>query len=375
MRRELTPLAAILREIIRARGPITLAEYMEACLYHPELGYYTQSPQQPRRDYFTNVDASPIYGRLLVRQFYQMWTELEQPNPFLLVEAGAGTGALAKQVLDFAALSWPDFYTAAKYVAVERSAERRAAQAGSLAPHVARGRFASASTMPKEIRSGCIFSNELIDALPVHRVVRESGAVRELHVTISEHGFIERVGPVSSPDLTNYFAEQGITLVEGQQAEVCLEARRWIEKAARSLSRGFVLTIDYGHAAQQLYDEHHMRGTLLAYSRHRANEDYFRAPGEQDLSVHVNFTALEIYGERGGLIRTGLTSQTNFMLALARQSNFEDIESPGMDEAQRTRARLLFKTLIYPEGMGETFQVLVQHKGIESPRVVGLEPL
>jgi SAM-dependent MidA family methyltransferase len=372
---EPTPLAAILKETIRAHGPITFAEYMDACLYHPEHGYYTMSHQQPRRDYFTNVDASPIYGRLLTRQFQQMWTELGRPTPFMLVEAGAGTGALARQVLDFAAVSWPEFYAATEYVAVERSGERRMVQAGSLEAHMARGRFAPASTMPEEIQCGCIFSNELFDAMLVHRVVCESGALRELYVAISEHGLIEQAGPLSSPDLTKYCAEQGITLEEGQQAEVCLEACRWIEKAARSLSRGFVLTIDYGHAAQQLYHERHMRGTLLAYSRHRANEDYFRAPGEQDLTAHVNFTALEAYGGRGGLILTGCTSQTNFMLALARQSNFEDIESAGMDGAQRTRARLLFKTLIYPEGMGETFQVLVQHKGIESPRVVGLEPL
>jgi SAM-dependent MidA family methyltransferase len=375
MRSEPTPLAAILRETIRARGSITFAEYMDACLYHPEFGYYTNADQQPRRDYFTNVDASPLYGRLLARQFHQMWTELECPSSFLLVEAGAGTGALAKQVLDIAAPSWPEFYAATQYVTVEKSGERRTAQGELLADHTARGRFTSASTMPHEIPCGCLFSNELFDAMPVHRVVHESGALRELYVANSEHGLVEQAGPLSSPFVSEYFTEQGIVLQDGQQAEVCLEACRWIEEASRSLNRGFVLTIDYGHAAQELYDERHMRGTLLAYSRHRASEDYFRAPGEQDLTAHVNFTALERFGARGGLIRTGFTSQSNFMLALARRSNFEDIESPGADEKQRMRARLLFKTLIHPEGMGETFQVLVQHKGIETPRVSGLEPL
>ncbi len=375
MRREPTPLAAILIEKIRARGPITFAEYMDTCLYHPEFGYYTKAGQQPRRDYFTNVDASPIYGRLLARQFYQMWTELGRPTPFQLVEAGAGTGALAKQVLDFATTSLPEFYAATQYVALERSGERSAAQRGSLAGHMGRGRFASASSMPEEIRCGCIFSNELFDAMPVHRVVCESGALRELYVTTSEHDLVEQAGPLSSSALTEYFTEQGIALQEGQQAEVCLEACRWIEQAARRLGRGFVLTIDYGHAARELYDERHMRGTLLAYFAHRASEDYFRAPGEQDLTAHVNFTALQNYGGRGGLKYTGFTSQTNFILALARQSNFEDIKSTGVDEAQRTRARLLFKTLIYPEGMGETFQVLAQHKGIETPHLTGLEPL
>ncbi len=131
------------------------------------------------------------------------------------------------------------------------------------------------------------------------------------------------------------------------------------------LGRGFVLTIDYGHEAPELYDHRHMRGTLLAYENHRASENFFRAPGQQDLTAHVNFTALQRYGNRAGLQRTGLTSQSSFLLSLARHSNFAELQSPAMTEAQQTRARLLFKMLIYPEGMGETFQILIQHKGID----------
>jgi SAM-dependent MidA family methyltransferase len=118
-----------------------------------------------------------------------------------------------------------------------------------------------------------------------------------------------------------------------------------------------------------------MRGTLLAYERHRASEDYFRAPGQQDLTGHVNFTAVDLWGQRAGLIRTGFTSQTNFLLALARVSNFEDLQSDDMSQDQQTRARLLFKTLINPEGMGETFRVLIQHKGVDAPKLSGFDPL
>lgn len=375
MRTEPTPLAAILAERIRAHGPITFSEYMNACLYDPEHGYYARADQQPRRDYFTSVDVSPVFGRLLARQFHEMWMQLGRPEPFTLVEAGAGTGALAKQVLNFAAESLKDFYAALRYVAGERSAARRAAQTVLLESHATPAHVVVSVDLPEQISCGCIFSNELFDAMPVHRVLREKGELRELYVVAEGNSLREQAGQPSTPALANYFAEQGIVLEEQQQAEVCLEACRWIEQAAHKLDRGFLLTIDYGRRAPELYDARHMRGTLLAYARHRANEDYFRAPGEQDLTAHVNFTALEMWGARGGLNRTGFTTQTNFLLALARRSEFEDLQSQGMNEQQQARARLLFKTLIYPEGMGETFQVLVQHKGIESPHLAGFDPL
>jgi SAM-dependent MidA family methyltransferase len=375
VRTEPTVLAAILAEQIRAQGPITFAEYMEACLYHPEHGYYVRADQQPRRDYFTSVDVSPVFGRLLARQFHEMWQQLGRPDPFWLVEAGAGTGALAKHVLDCAQESLGEFYAALRYVAVERSAPRRSAQARTLAAHAKSGRIVHSADLPAPIPRGCVFSNELLDAMSVHRVLGENSMLQELYVALGEEGFHERAGPVSSPALTEYFAEQEIALGEQQQAEASLEACRWIEEVGRRLDRGFVLTIDYGHPARELYNERHMRGTLLAYARHRAGEDYFRAPGQQDLTAHVNFTALDKWGQRGGLHRTGFTSQSCFLLALARHARFDDLQSPGMDEQQQARARLLFKTLIHPEGMGETFQVLLQHKGIESPRMAGFDPL
>ena len=374
--REVTPVARLLAERIRKSGPITFAEYMEACLYHPQFGYYSKPEQEPRRDYVTSVDVSPIFGRLMLRQFHEMWDLMERPAPFWLVEAGAGTGALAKSVLDCAAECFPEFYSALVYVAVEKSARRRAAHRELLESHAQRGHFESGDDPPQRIPVGCIFSNELFDAIPVHRVVRLKSELCEIRVEWdSERGFHEIVGPVSSPRIEEYFVQQGIELREGQQAEVNLAACDWIEDAGKRLDRGFVLTIDYGHPAVELYDERHMRGTLLAYERHRASEDYFRAPGEQDLTAHVNFTALEIAGKRGGLLRTGFTTQTNFLLSIARASNFADVESPDASEAERLRRRLLFKTLIHPEGMGETFQVLAQHKGIDNPKLSGFNPL
>jgi SAM-dependent MidA family methyltransferase len=276
-----TPLATLLAEHIRAWGPISFAKYMDACLYDPQHGYYTRAEQLPRRDYFTSVDASPIFGRLLTRQFQEIWVQLEKPAEFLLVELGAGSGALAAQILDFSAESFPEFYSALQFVAVERSAVRRAAAtAGPLAKHAAAARFAAVSDLPAQIACGCIFSNEFFDALPVHRLVREGNDLREIYVGLGANGLCEQFGALSAPALAEYLTEQGITLQEGQIAEISLEACAWIKEVGARLARGFVLTVDYGHQAEELYDYRHMRGTLLAYEKHRASENFFRGFGE-----------------------------------------------------------------------------------------------
>jgi SAM-dependent MidA family methyltransferase len=375
VRSDPTPLALLLAGQIRSHGPITFAECMEACLYHPLHGYYTKPEQHPRRDYFTSVDASPLFGRLLARQFHEMWHLLGRPEPFWLVEVGAGAAHLAKQILDCVAGSWPDFYEALRFIAVERSASRRALQSKALGTHTQGAKFVSQHELPGEIPCGCIFSNELIDAMPVHRVVRDGNDLREIYVGLGKNGLCDELRPPSSSALEEYFSEQRISLQKEQQAEVSLAACRWIVEAGERLRRGFVVTIDYGHEASELYNERHMRGTLLAYKRHRATEDVYRAPGEQDLTAHVNFSALDVYGQKSSLARSGFTSQSNFLLALARHGDFADLQSEELSEAEQTQRRLLFKTLINPEGMGETFQVLIQHKGIARPDLAGLEPL
>ncbi len=370
-----TPLARLLKARIREQGAIPFADYMRECLYHPEYGYYRAREAQCFADYYTSVDVHPIFGRLLARQLAEMWHVLSRPEPFRVVEAGAGTGRLAKHILDFAARELREFYAALSYVAVEQSRERHATQASALARHLEAGRASSAAELPLEIPAGCVVSNELLDALPVHRVVREHGVLCEIFVTLRGDEFAEQVGPLSTPALAQYFEVQGIELLESQQAEVGLEACRWMEDVSRKLSRGFVLTVDYGHEARELYNGHHLRGTLLAYQQHRASEDYFRAPGEQDLTAHVNFTALDLWGRQAGLERAGLVSQARFLLALGRRSEFAELYDEGQTEVERIQARLLLKNLIFPEGMGEVFRVMIQHKGIVSPLLTGLQPL
>lgn len=368
----MTPLAELLADRIRRFGPMTFADYMRECLYHPTHGYYSKAEYARFADYYTSVDVHPIFGRLLARQFAEMWERLDRPAEFALVEAGTGVGRLAAHILDFCEKKLAEFYAALRYVAVERSASRREQDAIRSQRHAEAGHFTASIEIPARIPVGCVFSNELIDALPVHRVVMSGGALKEIFVDYRDGRFVDAPAPLSTCAIMEYFATQGITLHEGQHAEAGLEACDWITEIGRRLERGYVLTIDYGHRAAELFDEHHMRGTLLAYQNHRVSEEFYAAPGEQDLTAHVNFTALETWGKRASLETAGFTSQTAFLLALGKRNAFADLYDEGQSEAEQVRGRLQLKTLIHPEGMGERFQVLIQRKGDVSGQLTGL---
>ena len=376
-----TPLLKILRDRIRASGPLTFAEYMEACLYHPEHGYYSRPEVRRFADYYTSVDVHPIFARLLARQLAEMWEVLGCPSQFVAVEAGAGEGRLAAEILNFSARTLPDFFRALRYLAVERGKGRREALEKALATHIVAGSARTSHELPEKIAAGCILSNEFFDALPVHRVVQEKGQLREIYVVEKDAGLGEIREKSSQSAVARYFSQQKIELQEGQHAEAGLAACAWMGDAARRLDRGFILTIDYGYEAQQLYSEAHGRGTVMAYEHHQATEEYYSAPGEQDLTAHVNFSALDslpgiaLLSEppvEEKLQRTGLASQTAFLMALGKRNEFGDLYDAGQSEADQLRARLGLKTLIHPEGMGEMFKVLIQHKGIEPPRLTGL---
>lgn len=371
----MTPLAKLLADRIRRFGPITFADYMRECLYHPVHGYYSKAESKRFADYYTSVDVHPIFARLLARQFAEMWESLGRPKEFTLVEAGAGVGRFAAQFLDFSSAKIPEFYDALRYVAVERSASRREQAMITANRHATARRFTASAEVPPRIATGCFFSNELVDALPVHRVVMHGGAMKEILVEFRDGRFVDVVAPVSTCAISEYFAAQSISLCEGQHAEAGLEACDWISEVGRRLAHGYVLTIDYGHPASDLFDDRHMRGTLLAYQNHRVSEEFYALPGEQDLTAHVNFTALESWGKRSGLEIAGFTSQTAFLLALGQGNEFADLYDEGQTEAERTKARLQLKTLIHPEGMGERFQVLIQRKGVGAAPLTGLTGL
>ena len=375
-RQEKTPLARELAARISANGPITFSDYMESCLYDPNHGYYSSEKRTRSADYFTSADVHPIFGRLLARQLEQMWQILDRPSEFVIVEAGAGIGRLAKHILDFAALRLPDFYSALHYVVVERSAARRATHEKVLAAHSSAGRAKSSAELPDNISAGCILSNEMFDAMPVHRVIQKDGELREIKVGYDDEIFADHTSKIPSPGIAEYFARQEIKLAEGQHAEANLVACNWILDAAHRLNRGYCLSIDYGYPARELYNPHRMQGTLLAYCDHKVSENYYAAPGEQDLTAHVNFTALEIWGKDAGLETLGLVPQSRFLVSLGRKNEFSDIYDVGQSETDRIRAQLQLSSLIHPEGMGQTFQVLIQRKGIKSKTtLIGLAPL
>lgn len=368
-----TPLEILLLERIAARGAITFAEFMEACLYHPLYGYYSRPhPERPAGDFYTSPDVHPIFGRLLGRQLREMWGLLDRPRAFTLVELGAGRGRLACDILDWVDQQKDDFVSALHYVALERSQTRRAELEQALT-----GRRARVVARLSELEriEGCVLSNEFFDALPVHLVTWERGRLRELFTTAEGEGLGESVDRPSRPDLESYLERQEIHLLEGQRAEVNLEALAWVQEIAQVLARGFVLTIDYGYSAKELYHPSRYRGSLLAYREHRTSERYLDTPGEQDLTAHVNFTALIDAGRNAGLEFTGLTTQGKFLMALGRENEFADLYEGSEREPDRFQARLLLKSLIYPEGMGEIFKVLIQHKSVAAPKLTGLQPL
>ena len=214
-----TPLERKLVERIRAHGPMPFVEYMRSCLYDPEFGYYGRVESRRFADFYTSVDVHPIFGRLVARQLAEMWDLLGRPAEFMVVESGAGTGRLAGHILDFAERELRAFYDSLQYVAVEQSLARRSGHQETIGAHLARGRAASAAELPAGVPVGCILSNELLDALPVHRVVMLPKGLREVYVAEESGALTEKMGPLSTPEIAAYFQEQSISLRENQQAE------------------------------------------------------------------------------------------------------------------------------------------------------------
>ena len=360
-------------------GPITFARYMALCLYHPEHGYYMQARERTglRGDYFTSSDLHSVFARLIARQAAEMWETMGKPGRFTWVEAGAGRGLFAQDFLDGAERAWPEFFTALEYVAVEPGEARRS----RLRERLAAGRSSPSSKVRvapdlEEIEpvTGCFFSNELMDAFPVSVVMRSGGRLKEIYVTAEGDTLREKPGPISDSRVAAAaVARYANQLEEDCRVEVCLAAADWLRAVAGKLERGFVVTVDYGDLAERLYTPDRPRGTLLAYRGHAASEDFFAAPGEQDLTAHVNFSALVDAGREAGLELTGFTTQERFLMGLGEANEFQELYDAGDTEAEKLRARLKLKRLIDPQSMGNIFKVLIQHKGVTAPRLAGLK--
>lgn len=340
-----------IRAEIAASGPLTFARFMELALYHPEHGYYRSAIERPGRtgDFLTAPETHPIFGAAVARRLAAIWTELDRPDPFVLREYGAGSGTLAATILEGLRTDGSDLVDALVYDPVEINAHRRAGISQRL------GR-AGARIPPAGSRiTGVVLANELLDALPVHRVEQRGGRLLERFVEwdAAAGRLVERASEPSSPALAERLARDGVALAEGQVAEICLGLQPWLAGLAADMERGIVIVIDYGHRASALYDPGRAGGSLRAYAGHRAHADPFIAIGRQDLTAHVDLTALEaIAGDCGfGLVSD--QSQAEFLVGAGLEELVDRVRSnPATTMEEWLALRSGLARLLDPAALG-----------------------
>jgi SAM-dependent MidA family methyltransferase len=359
---------------------VTVAAFMELALYDPEAGYYARAAQRSGRagDFFTSVDVGPVFGELLEIQLAEMadivttvnaeHAEHAEKSPALdLVEAAAGNGRLAADILTAARRRDPAFYDRIRLHLVETSPTARAAHMTVLGPMA--GRLASSSADLPASFEGVLLANELLDAMPVHQVVMRRSGLREVYVDASQGALRTIEGPLSTPELAAYLNRLGMSLEPGWRVEINLRACEWIRTAARRLRRGFIIIIDYGHEARELYSASHAGGTLTTFARHtmagaeRSNDApaSLEDAGNRDITSHVDFTSVRVAAESAGLMTVGFLDQTYFLMGLgAADLDVSDLKK-----------RLALKTLLMPGGLGSTHKVLILGKGVGAPALAG----
>lgn len=368
-----------LRNIISARiaeqGRITFADFMGACLYEPGLGYYTSPGRKvgAEGDFYTSITVHAAFGRVIAREIAQMWRCMDQPASFTLVECGAGNGRLACDIMDFLSEREPEMYQGLRLVLVEKEPSLEDAQRSMLASHVERMEWLS----PDEFASGrftfsgCLYTNELIDALPVHRVLMTPEGLREIYVILKDGELTEEIGELSTPAIAEQLKRVAVELHTGQQAEVNLNGPEWLTAVSKALQCGFVLTVDYGYPAEELYTPLRKVGTLLCYYRHQTEENPYLRLGLQDITAHVDFTSLMKRGEELGMKNDWFGEQYRFLMSAGIIEELEDLERSSISDKEKLRLRLTLKKLIVPQGgMGDTFRILVQSKGVANPKLL-----
>jgi SAM-dependent MidA family methyltransferase len=361
-------LVTLLQQQISSQGPIPFVDFMAQALYHPEHGYYMTPRQRigKQGDFFTSSSVHALFGQLVARQLVQMWELLGQDR-FSIVEQGAGEGHFALDILAALQTEAPEFYRQLDYVLLEVSPDNRRRQQAVLAEHVERVRWAEFEQL--ENLEGCFLSNELIDAFPVRLLEKQQGEFREVFVDCDEQGKLQEVLQApSDAAVSAHFDWLGVQPIAGNRFEVNLAAVDWMRQVAGVLKRGFVLTIDYGYPAEELYAPFRRDGTLMCYRQHQADENPLLDVGEKDLTSHVDFTALQKAGAEAGLDCLCFIEQYRFLLGLGFVEALMDLQMKATDEQQARALRLSLKNLIMPEGgMGETFKVLIQGRRVGSP--------
>ncbi len=345
-----------IRSHISRRGQITFAEFIELALYHPD-GYYPKGSRiGARGDYFTSPVLHPAFGALIAVQLEVMWDTLGRPSPFWIVEPGAGEGQLAADILSFANAHMDEFARALRYIETDRSPRTASPD---LAPNASR---LQASGIPLRGIVGCILSNELFDAFPVHRFRIADGQVEEMYVSVGTGGdFREEFGPPSTDRIAKRLSTLPRKLPDGFRGEVNLGIGDWLNDAASSLDRGYVLTIDYGYEADELYSDARAHGTFQTYYKHVDGSSPYQRIGRQDMTAHVDFSALIAEGLSAGLRPVFLTTQAEFLASLGFNPMLASMRTRDIECPTRTANMRAMSELIKPDGLGK-FRVLVQEK-------------
>ncbi|MGB7377132.1 MAG: class I SAM-dependent methyltransferase [Rivularia sp. (in: cyanobacteria)] len=355
---------------------ITFAEYMDLALYQPKYGYYSQKATNLGKegDFFTSVHLGSDIGEMLAVQFVEMWSILGQPESFYLIEMGAGQGYLAADILNYIKQEYSDFFKTIKYKIIEKSSGLKQLQQQRLKEFEVT--WCDLEEIPNNSVTGCFFSNELVDAFPVHQFKIENRELREIYVTRrqgdKERGgqgefFTEITDKPSTPKLLDYLDSLEIDInqyADGYRSEINLAALEWLSVIAHRLQRGYVLTIDYGYIKNSYYNPRRDRGSLQCYTRHHRHNDPYINIGQQDITAHVDFTALEKKGFSLGLHKVGLTQQGLFLMALGLGERVASLSQSKQPLSTILQRRDSLHQLLDPMGLGG-FHVLAQAKGLK----------
>ncbi len=356
-----------LRATIRRDGPMTFARFMEQALYHPQHGYYSAGRNGigRRGDYYTSVSVGPLFGRLLAAHFAELWHALERPNEFTIVEQGAHDGAFARDVFQAAQQHHADLFDALRYLIVEPFPILQARQIETLAHFREKMRWHQSLDELAPFR-GVHFSNELIDAMPVH-LVRWNGAEwRERHVALRDDEFVLVDLPLSQAELAEQLRKVPFPFVAAYETEIRLAALEWIEAVSAKLTQGFVLAVDYGFAREELFAPQRTTGTLRSFAQHRRLDSPFAAIGRADLTAHVEWTSLTERAERCGLRASGFADQHHFITGLLAGRLGQEFS-----EASDPKTRRALQTLLHPNFLGMNFQFLELSKDVSAQPLDG----
>jgi SAM-dependent MidA family methyltransferase len=361
-----TPLETKLIERIRREGPITFRDFMQAALYDPGLGYYTTERLKigPEGDYFTSSNVHPAFGAVLARGFAEMWGN--SSDAMTIIELGAGTGQLACDVLSAMRDEHPRLFDALTYLIVETSPAMRNRQREKLSPFANRIRSAELEDLERNPVRGVAFSNEFVDALPVHRVRYSASSLEESYVTSAARSDGARTlaqvwGEPSTDRLREFVDRMRVKLREGQIVEINLEAVDWLSLMSRALESGFLMTIDYGDLCEELWTPARLRGTLRSFHNHRLIDSPLERIGEQDITASVNFTALAEYGREFGFEFVSFERQPTFLIRMGLIERIAARYQPD-ETLDDLRQRLAVKNLFVPGGISDSFRVLIQSK-------------